>query len=339
MRSITLGKTMKAYLLLVSLFLPLLSLPAAADTPASCPQVNCDCGAISDAHWRDVCEVRQAKVIEGCIENQGRPKNFCGLHGPAAYPVATSIQPDKSPIVVENDDLAITLKLITTQNWSLTDSIAILKSRERAKQYGDAVQVANLLERDIERLYQLQRQADATYKQLGQEKERKESVGSYAVNMEERARLLQSYSADLWGLGDASVAERERKAYRTIAFRVARLAGTVYEYAAEVHKLAELSIRAANAWQSAAEVAQSLLRWERATESKGQHLEFYQAQAAARWHRATFELLAAGHNEAVATTLENARSVDQYAKPEVANTSHNDHEMADDTRAIKRGSR
>ena len=331
---------MKAHLLLASFFLPLLTITAVADAPASCPEVNCDCAAISDSHWRDVCEARQAKVIEDCLENQGRPKSFCGLHGPAAFPVATSIQPDKRPVVVENDDLAITVKLIATQNWSLDDSIAVLKSRERAKQYGDAVQVASLLERDIERLFQLHRQADATYKQLGQEKERKESIGVYAASMEERARLLRDYSADLWQLGEASAVERERKAYRAMAFKVARLAGTVYEYAAEVHKLTEVPANSARAWQSAAETAQSLERWERATESKSQHLEFYQAQAAARWHRATFELLAAGHNEAVAAALENARSVDQDAEPEVANNSgHNDHEMADDTRAIKRGTR
>ena len=332
---------MKAHLLLASFFLPLLSLTAAAEAPASCPQVSCDCAAIADSHWRDVCETRQAKVIEDCVENQGRPKSFCGLHGPAAFPVATSIQPDKKPVVIENDDIAITLKLIATQNWSLDDSIAVLKAREQAKQYGDAVQVASLLERDIERLYQLQRQADATYKRLGQEKEGKELVGGYAVSMENRGRLLRDYANELWRLGDASATDRERKAYRAMAFKVARLAGTVYEYAAEVHKLADIPANAASAWQSAAELAQSLERWERATESKSQHLEFYQAQAAARWHRATFELLAAGHNEAVAATLENARSVDQYAtSPEVAtSTGHSDHEMADDTRAIKRGSR
>lgn len=331
---------MKAHLLLASFFLPLLSFAAAAEAPVSCPQVNCDCAAIADAHWRDVCETRQTKVIKDCIENQGRPKSFCGLHGPAAFPVATSIQPDKRPVVVENDDIAITVKLIATQNWSLDDSIAVLKSRERAKQYGDAVQVASLLERDIERLYQLQRQADATYRKLGQEKERKESLSGYAASMEERAGSLRDYSTELWRLAETGEAEREQKAYRAMAFKVARLAGTVYEYAAEVHRLAEVPANSARAWQSAAELAQSLERWERATESKHQHLEFYQAQAAARWHRATFELLAAGHSEAVATTLENARSVDPYAAPEVANnTGHNDHEMADDTRAIKRGSR
>jgi hypothetical protein len=331
---------MKAHLLLASFFLPLLSVTAAAGAPASCPQVNCDCSAISDAHWRDVCETRQAKVIEDCVENQGRPKSFCGLHGPAAFPVATSIQPDKRPVVVENDDVTITAKLIATQNWSLDDSLAVLKSRERAKQYGDALQVASLLERDIERLYQLQRQSDATYKKLGQDDERKDVVGGYAANMEDRARSLRDYSVELWRLAEVSEVERERKAYRAMAFKVARIAGTVFEYAAEVHRLAEVSVNSARAWQAAAELAQSLERWERATEGKSQHLAFYQAQAAARWHRATFELLSGGDNEAVAAALENARSVSQHASPEVANnTSHNDHEMADDTRAIKRGSR
>lgn len=330
---------MKAHLFLASFFLPLLSITAAA-APASCPQVNCDCAAISEAHWRGICEAREARVIEDCLENQGRPKSFCGLHGPAAFPVATSIQPDKKPVVVENDDPAITAKLIATQNWSLDDSIAVLKSREKAQQYGDAVQVASLLERDVERLYQLQRQADASYRTLGQHKERKEVVSSYAMSMEERARALRDYSFALWRQAQVVEGEREGKAYRAMAFKVARLAGTVYEYAAEVHKLAEIPTKSASAWQAAAELAQALEHWERSTENKSQHTMFYQAQAAARWHRATYELLTVGHSEAVAAALENARSMDRYASPEVADTaSHNDHEMADDARAIKRGSR
>jgi hypothetical protein len=274
------------------------------------------------------------------VANQGLPKSFCGLHGPQGFPVATSIQPDKKSVVVENDDIAITIKLIATQNWSLDDSINVLKTRERAKQYGDAVQVASLIERDIERLYQLQRQADVIYKRLGQEKERTEALNDFAHSIDQRAQALRTYSGELWQKAEMTEVERERKAYRALAFKVARLAGTVFEYTADLRHLAGASAVSANSWQAAAELAQTLERWERSTEGKAQHLTFYQAQAAARWHRATFELLEAGQPEAVATTLRNARSIDRSVEGGLAdNGSHSDHEMADDTRAIKRGSR
>ena len=107
-----------------------------------------------------------------------------------------------------------------------------------------------------------------------------------------------------------------------------------------MHDLAGVPASSAKAWQAAAEIAQSLEKWERSTENKEQHVAFYQAQAAARWHRATFELLEIGQSEAVAAAVQNARSVDQYAGTEIAdNASHTDHEMADDGRAIKRGLR
>jgi hypothetical protein len=330
---------MKAHLLAASLFLSFFSFGATAGTSKSCPLVDCDCGAIADAHWRNLCETREAKVIEGCLENQGLPKSFCGLHGPQGFPVATSLQPDKRSLIVENEDIAVTAKLISTQNWSLDDSFAVLKTRERAKQFGDAVQLAGLLERDIERLYQLQRQADAGYKKLGQEKERVQALAAYVQSVEQRAQALRSYSGQLWQQADASDVERERKAYRMLAFKIARLAGTVYEYTADLSGLAGDTVAAASAWQSAAELAQSLERWERSSENKAQHLTFYQAQAAARWHRATYELLQAGQAEAMAATLRNAQSVDRYADRVADNGGHSDHEMAEDTRAIKRGSR
>lgn len=331
---------MKAHLLAASLVLPLLSFAAIAADSKSCPSVDCDCAAIADNQWRSVCETREAKVVEDCLANQGQPKSFCGLHGPQGFPVATSIQPDKKSVVVENDDIAITIKLIATQNWSLDDSFNVLKARERAKQYGDALQVASLLERDIERLYQLQRQADAIYKRLGQENERTEALSDFAHSIDQRAQALRTYSGELWQKAEMSEVERERKAYRALAFKVARLAGAVFEYTADLRHLAGASVASANSWQAAAELAQTLERWERATESKAQHLTFYQAQAAARWHRATFELLEAGQSEAMATALRNARSIDRGADGGLAdNGSHSDHEMADDTRAIKRGSR
>lgn len=332
---------MKAHLLAASLLLPFISFAASAnDASKSCPLVDCDCESISDAHWRSVCKVREAKVIDDCLANQGLPKSFCGLHGPQGSPVATSIQPDKKAVAVENNDVAITTKLIATQNWSLDDSFAVLKTRERAKQYGDAVQVAGLLERDIERLYQLQRQANALYKQLGQDKERNQALAGFAQSVELRAQALRSYSGELWQQAETTEVERERKAYRALAFKIARLAGTVYEYTADLRGLAGEPATAASAWQTAAELAQSLGKWERSTENKPQHLTFYQAQAAARWHRATFELLAAGNTEAVAVTVRNAQSVDRSEDQGIAdNGSHSDHEMAEDTRAIKRGSR
>lgn len=331
---------MKAHLLATILVLPLMSFAASAADSKSCPLVDCDCEAISDPQWRSVCETREARVVEDCLANQGLPKSFCGLHGPQGFPVATSIQPDKKSVVVENNDIAITIKLIATQNWSLDDSFNVLKARERAKQYGDAVQVASLLERDIERLYQLQRQADAIYKRLGQEKERTEALSDFAHSIDQRAQALRTYSGELWQKAEISEADRERKAYRALAFKVARLAGAVFEYTADLRHLAGAVAASANSWQAAAELAQTLERWERSTESKSQHLTFYQAQAAARWHRATFELLEAGQSEAMAAALRNARSIDRGSEGGLAeNGAHSDHEMADDTRAIKRGSR
>lgn len=328
---------MKAHLVLIGLFLPLFSVPAISADSKQCPVVNCDCGAISDAQWRSHCVSREKKVIEDCIANQGNPKSYCGLHGPAAFPVATSLQPDKKSLVIEDNDPAIIEKLIATQNWSLDESFNILKSRESAKQYGDAVKMAGLLERDLERLYQLHRQADAVYKQ--QERDDVSKVtDAFALAMTDRAKALREYAAKLWQSAASADSDKNQKAQRVLAFRVSRLAATVYEYSGELYSLAGSSIRSAELWQAAAEVSQILRHWEQETENKLQHVTFYQAQAASRLHRATYHLIEAGQDDSVVITAQRAQAL-EGTLADIADTSHANHESAEDMRAIKRGSR
>lgn len=330
---------MRAHLFLMGLLLPLYcSAVTAADAKQQCPVVNCDCSAIDDSYWRAVCSAREAKVIEDCIANQGRPKSYCGLHGPAAFPVATSIQPDKGPLKIENNDPAIIEKLIATQNWSLDDSLTVLKNREQAKQYGDAIQIVSLLERDLERLYQLHRQANVVFKNAEKDDALK-IIDSYAFNIKDRGKVLHEYSTALWRSVNNANSDRSQKALRALAFKLARLAASAYEYSGQIYSLAGVPVNSAESWQAAAEVAQVLQGWERETENKAQHVAFYQAQAAARWHRATFFLIAAGHGEAVAAAAQKARSMDGQAVTEVADTNNHDHESAEDVRAIKRSSR
>ena len=324
---------------MTGLLLLLMALPAFAEMQqAQCPQVNCDCGAIKESKWRDLCLAREVQVVKDCVANQGKPKSFCGLHGPPAVPVATSIQARK-PAAATDQSVDIIQQLIGTQSWSLDESFKVLKNREKAQQFGDALQVLGLLERDTERLYVLQQQALSGLRRLDRRKEANELGAGYAQKISDRAKLFQTYGEELWRSASEAESERNQKAYRALAFKSARLAAVVYEYGADLYDLSGAADRSALAWQAAAELAHVLGRWESATEKKVQHIEFYQAQAVARWHRATYEWLQTSNTEAVIASFERAATVADSDGTMLVESDHALHDNAADSRAIKRGSR
>lgn len=300
---------------------------------AQCPAVNCDCSAIDELKLRELCLSREAQVVSDCVANQGKPKTFCGLHGLKAFPVAVSLQPQAAP-VDEAQDVETLLQLITTQNWSLSESFKALNNREKAQQFGDAIQVLNLLERDSERLHNLHKQALVH----GQSTEKLTEQGAvFASSTLDWAKQLRTYSEHLWQSAQSAEGERNLKAYRALALKSARLAAEVYEFGADLYLQAGKQQDSALAWQAAAEVAQSLIAWERAGDNKAQHVEFYQAQAAARWHRATYLWLGTDNKDAVTSTLERALAVGKDA--DTALVKEDLHHVEQDSRAIKRGSR
>lgn len=331
------GKVMKTrYLIAGCLFFSVFSFNAFA--AKECPAVNCDCDAIAEPQWKAVCVTREAKVIDDCVANQGRPKSFCGVHGPNATPLALSLKADKSAPST-NEPVDVIQKLIAAQAWSLDESFNVLKNRAGAQQYGDAIQVANLLERDTERLYSQHRQVEKTYRQSGQEKEAREFLNSAAQATADRARALSDYSQKIWQESDSADSDRDRKAQRALAFKLARLSGVVFEYSADLYALAPVAAKSAETWQSAAELSKLLESWEQGTEAKSQHLAFYRAQAASRWHRATYHWLQSGRQDAADTALRLANNVDPNSATQIADAQHTDHESSDGVMAIKRGSR
>lgn len=331
---------MKLTYRLLGLLVWAIAFPAAAEPAAAqCPAVNCDCAAIADGELRGLCAAREAQVIGDCVANQGKPKTFCGVHGPDAFPVAVSLQAQAAPVAADAQDVETIHQLITTQSWSLDESFKALVKREKAQQFGDAIQVLNLLERDSERLHGLQKQVVLNLRSVQRANDAVEQGTGFANGAHAWAKQLRDYSEQLWRGAASTQDERTIKAYRAIALKSARLAAEVYEFGGDLYMQAGRKQESALAWQAAAEVAQSLIAWEHAGDNKRQHIEFYQAQAAARWHRATYLWSGTGNKAAVADTLARAAAVGNDAGTALVNAGPDTHAGTSDSRAIKRGSR
>jgi hypothetical protein len=289
-----------------------------------CPVVNCDCGAFQEAKWRGICVAREAQVVQDCVANQGQPKSFCGLHGPAAFPLALSArQPLEASIAgVSVDQL---MSLVATQEWSLDDSFQSLQVREQAKQFVQTGQIISLLKQDLNRLQQL-------YMAVLPQSSAKQ-VSQYVQRYAGHSTRLRSYATQLWQKAPTTANSEEQLAYRDLAFKVARLAGDSFELNGDLSGLAQRTAEAAAAWQASADVSKNILAWEMSVENRATHIAFYQAQMAARWHRATYHWLATQNAASVLAAYQHA--MDAAEGRGLMADAGEDHV---DIRAIKEGS-
>lgn len=255
-----------------------------------CTRIDCDCAALPDAKWRTECQSRENEVRKECVENGGRPASYCSLHGPRAYPVAISLKPDDrtSTIDLSGVDSESLKKQIHTQQWSLQDSLAALKSKEAVGNYGEAIQLSNLFERDSDRLYQLMKKQLVTFVGQNRTAVAQRDAETYGKTVTGIALTIADYSRSLWDAATVNQDSRTQKALRAMSLKLARLSASIFEQGADLYGQVGMNKESAEAWQKSAAVARELISRESATENKKQHVQFYQAQAASRLHRATY---------------------------------------------------
>lgn len=265
-------------------------LSAVSASANQCAQINCKCNSLPEGRWRNACETQQNEVNVSCESNSGVIKTYCGLHGPKAFPVAVSLNSSVPISDLKDFDEQSMVKQIETQRWSLAESYDSVKQKESAQQYGDAVQMLALHERDVDRLYDLQKIHIHHLLAQGHLKQAKVEAQTYVSQMLQYASNIKSYSESLWSERTAMVKVDRvaAKAYRVMGLKLARMAASIYEQAGDLLGDAQLYTAAAKAWQNAAVVAQDLIAMETVSENKSRHIEFYQAQAGARFNRATY---------------------------------------------------
>lgn len=282
-----------------------------------CAAVDCDCDAFTEERWRADCKVQEHKIYSECMAGAGKLKSYCGLHGPLAYPLATSIQ-SVQPLLETSESSKSLLKQVETQTWSKGETYKAFLQAVNRREYGQAIQLASLVEKDTERLFTLQKRAVAALIAEGEARDARDFAMQYATINADSAETFTQFSEQLWlDIGIAG-SDKERRAYKILSFKTARTAAAVREFSADLYGMGDSPENAAAMWQQAASMAQKLLLWESQTGNDSQHIRYYQAQASARWHRATFYWLQANR-------LEQGEKTNKYARvhlsPKVLNDS------------------
>lgn len=301
---------MNKQLIPLGLLLAVLHHTGTADTER-CPTIDCDCAAINSEQWQTICYQHEATIRNECVENQGVPRSYCRMQGPDAAPTPLSVKPLSA---AGNNDSAsspdVVKALISAQYWSLDEDITLIREHEANRAPLEALKVSKVLDRNIERLFQLQTvyfnqvierfyPAEASaltstgfgrlYQLPAKQQARAESeVQKHFKPSLEKSSELANRIIDFSRRNQSKqdpltysrLTENEKQLQRTAA--------TLYEQIGYIHSWSGNNREAALAWQKAASISEHLALLEERVGSNQRFVSFYREQASARWHKATF---------------------------------------------------
>lgn len=280
-----------------------------ADSESQCRKVDCDCSSVPQGQWRQLCEVRETLIISECNENSGRVKTYCGLHGPLAFPVATSLQKSLMlELSSQSTPPEVLSKAIESQLWSITQDFNSMQAQESEGKVGKAAQVFNIYRNNSRKYFGSQL---SLLSSPALQKDPAVFAGTsrqFAAQSQQLSQNMAEFSDTLWRNSFKVNDETLIKPYRSFAFKVLREAATQAERSAEIWaKVGEFEL-AARQWQNSVEITRKLLKWEGSTTNNPKYVAFYQKQATSRLNRATLYWLKVNAVEKVA---ENMDSVDE----------------------------
>lgn len=307
----------------------------------SCPAIQCDCSSLTGERWQALCQAREQKIKAECASAGGVPQSYCGVHGPNGKPLALSIHFAEPSEAAQDAEHVKTLnRQIGTQLWSLRHDLKIIQTRHEEGQFNQAIQVARLLERNVETLFAQQRSALQGAQAFSGGSEHVKMARTYREDSLNFANDLDTFAQALWqDFERPSTEQRVRAANKVLGFRLGRLVAQTLEQAAYLSSTTEDHPETAKTWQRAAGVAERLVDWQLASDNQQEHKEFYREQAAARWHRATYYWLKANDGQrAVASTQSAQEALLSVPERALVNAENDPLSIEDgDMSAIRRG--
>lgn len=265
--------------------------------PEACEAVNCDCIAISEGKWRDVCVARERQVVDSC---NGWRTIYCGLHGPNASPVATFIQGKDRPDLEPKVKFKSLVNRVDIQTWSLQDDFEALKQQEGVLNPSQLLKVLGVLEQSAKELFTLQQKVVLGYFKAGREKAGIKNALSFASSAEKIAFDLETYGNQLWSNKRKKPNENEMQ----LILSVAREGVVAHERVATLYSHAKEYERSATVWESVSDDAQKVLAWEGVTRKRVKDIQFYREQRFAHLNRALLNLIKLKDSESITALLD-----------------------------------
>ncbi|SMF64321.1 hypothetical protein SAMN02745866_04144 [Alteromonadaceae bacterium Bs31] len=273
-----------------------------------CPAVACDCGSLPLPEWKATCADFEKAIKKSCAANGNSPIDYCSIHGPSAKPL---------PLAVTFSNLAV-LSLagveakhssVAVLYWSVHKDIDTLKKKVSALFFKEGLELVSVMDRNIDTLFDTQRQVTMSWLVYEQEKEATAAWKMYSDDTLKMSDNLAEYGDELWQAYKVTENPGAKKAYKILAFKVWRLSGKAYEMSAYAYSGSDKNKNAASAWAKGADVAKSILNAKQETKAKPSHINFYRYQAASRLHRASYHFALLENSEDALQMLSQASEI------------------------------
>lgn len=234
--------------------------------------IDCDCKNIPNESLKMSCITHERMLKESCASEKQGVQAFCAQHGPAGFPVATTIKLEpQSPSSSVDDSNRLTAQLY----WSVRQDAYV---SEEGYQQGDIDRAAVILrisKRNLDSLFKTQRSVDQAISASG----------------EQGDNIWISYSADTFSLAEhwhkylAKVQPNTEQ--RALYEPLAELVGYMYEMAGYSYAKAEQFAAASQSWKLASTISADMLALAVSASDDGQNIDKYKSLTASRLHRAS----------------------------------------------------
>ncbi len=280
-----------------------------------CPAVACDCAALPEADWRKECLRAEAALKSSCAANNNQPKGFCALHGPSAKPLPLAAE--LTAVETTRDAAAIELleQQLGTALWSLRDDLTSLQKFMEQNNFNSISQAARFFDTHTDEAFLLQQRIVASRQAAGDTNRAEAGANRYAKTVKTLAEDNIKLSDKIWNQAANSAGE-PRRYQQTLAQRLLRISGKLYEQQAHVYvSIGDVS-QAAKVWQEAARLDEHQVKLEAAGTNKAEYLTYYKLQASARWNRASYYWASAKSNTKARDAWLQAQQLESQASTE-----------------------
>ena len=295
------------FMVLPTFFISLMAFAQGPINEAPCAHIHCDCASLPKASWINVCRAREQAIIQRCEKAHSTEGLYCTAHGPAANQLPLTLKFNKVDIAA-SEELSALFKRVAAIYWVSRKDVQAIEDDIEQSRFDHAQGKMNLLSRNIDNLFYLQRQITLSLEISDMQDEVLNVWKDFANDTLELAGTTKDASRRIWNQDSEKGILNQRKSEK-LSLKMIENSAQLLEQAAFCFGEAGQHEQAARIWEKAAEVSQFLIDAHTARPSSGMRLQALMYQRAARLHRASYHWEKGQQRGEAQDSLEKARKM------------------------------
>lgn len=269
-------------------FIAVLSLSSNVFSADQCSSIDCDCKALPLESWQAVCVNHQTNLKRNCAESiRGARTAYCSVHGPAANRLPFDTHLSRVDVLSEKEIKPMNSQ-IAAMYWSVHADLNFVKSRVKKQKFDEATEMLRIIDSNVDSLFKVQRQVGNSWAAHKQKEKSTSAWSHYSEDTLDAANDYYSYADALWNTREKTGDELAQKELKLLTYRVLRVAGKLFEQAGYAFSRADAHLDAAQAWKRSANTSMDLIKYKADASAITEDVSYYELQAAARLHRASY---------------------------------------------------